>query len=105
MFINKERSNVKKIAKLINKNRHLIDRIIVSEEFMLKLAENADLVDIDEKIIKMTSDYEFDKHTHKTEDEISQTYLFKVPCFISAHVIHGAVLEMKNGEYFVLKNI
>lgn len=105
MFENKEKKNIKKIKALINKNRHLISQIIVSEEFMLLLAQNADLVDIETKRLKMSSDYSFNDISHKTEDYFDQTYLFGLPCSLSTHIIHGAVLEMINGEFFVLKNI
>jgi len=105
MMFNKERNNIKKIRSLINKNRHVIARIVVSEEFMLTLANYADLIEIETKQVKMTSDYSFQGHDHKTEDIVDQTYLFKVPIVLSQHIIRGAVLEMDNGEIFVLKNI
>ncbi len=101
----KERNNLNKIKLLINKNKHNISRIVVSEEFLLILKEYADIIEIETKKLKMTSEHSFAGVDNTSEDYIEITYLFGVPCEISTHIIHGVVLEMVDGEFFVLKNI
>ena len=103
--MNKERKSVIKIKTMIDKNRHNISRIIVSEEFMLQLNNYADLVDLTEKKLKKKEIHSFDGRDNSSEDYLDITYLWDVPVYLSDHIIHGAVLEMLDGEFFVLKNI
>jgi len=103
--MNKERKNIKKIKTMIKKNKAGLDRIIVSEEFMYQLQENADLVDLEEKSFTKNGEYVRNDVTNKTEDNIDITFLFGVPCYLSNTILHGAIFEMASGEFFVLKNI
>lgn len=103
--MNKERKSINKIRAMMTKNKHNISRVIVSEEFMLQLNDHADMVDITEKRLKMTTEHSFNNIDNSAEDIIEETLLWGVPVYLSQHIIHGAVLEMLDGEFFVLKNI
>lgn len=103
--MNKERKSIEKIKAMIEKNRHNISRIIVSEEFMLQLNDYADLVELEDKRLRMTQEHSFNGIDNSSEDYIDVTYLWKVPVYLSDHIIHGAVLEELGGGFIVLKNI
>lgn len=105
MSYRSEKKNLNKIKLLIEKNKHNVNRIVVSEEFMLLLKDHAEDVEIEERRLKMKVEHSFNGIDNSGEDEIDMTYLFGVPCYLSDRIIHGAVLEMRNGEFFVLKNI
>lgn len=105
MSFRSESRNLKKIKILVNKNKHNINRIVVSEEFMLLLKDHADEVEIETRIQRMKVEHSFNGIDNTAVDDFEMTYLFGVPCDLSERLITGAVLEMKNGEYFVLKNI
>ena len=72
---------------------------------MLQLNNYADLVELEEKRLKMKSEHSFNGIDNTSEDYIDVTYLWKTPVYLSDHIVKGAVLEMLNGEFFVLKNI
>lgn len=103
--MNKERKSINKIKLMIKKNKHVMKRLVVSEEFMLQLQEHADLLEITEKKMKATQDYSAHGKDHLTEETMEITFLWGVQVYLSDHIIHGAVMEMLNGEFFVLKNI
>jgi hypothetical protein len=103
--MNKKRKNLLKIKTLIEKNKDFIGRIVVSEEFLQLLQDVADMVDIQTKRLKMSMEHEFNGIENKSEDYIDVTFLYGVPCDISTYIVKGAILEMKNGEHIVLKNI
>lgn len=103
--MNKERKNIKKIKTMIEKNKHGINRIIVSEEFMYQLEEHADLVNLENKQFNQENEYIRNDITNKTEDVVDITFLFGVPCYLSNTILTGAILEMANGEFFILNNI
>jgi hypothetical protein len=103
--MNRERKSIIKIKKMIEKNRHNISRIVVSEEFMLQLNNHADLIEMEEKRLRMKSEHSFNGVDNSSEDYMDFTYLWGVQIYLSDHIIHGAVLEMLDGEFFVLKNI
>lgn len=105
MGFRKESRNLSKIKTLMGKNKHNINRIVVSEEFMLLLQDHASEVEIETKKQLLKVEHSFNGIDNSSEDEIETTYLFGVPCFLSDHITSGAVLEMRNGEYFILKNI
>lgn len=101
----KEKQSIIKIKKILTKNKHNIARLIVSEEFMLQLNDYADLIEIEEKRLKKRQDHSFDGRENSSEDYMDMTYLWDVPIYLSDHIVHGAVMEMLDGEFFVLKNI
>lgn len=90
MPVKKLNKKLNKLKSLISKNKDLIKQIIVSEDFMLKLAEST----ID---IGLTMEIEED-----TEAEL--WFMYDVPILLSNFIKKGAVLEMDNDEVIVLKN-
>jgi hypothetical protein len=99
------RKNVNKIKLIIKKNKKQIFRLVASEDFMLKLQDCSDLIDIEEKQLEVKSDYEFNDIKHKVINPIDQTFLWGVPCFLSNVIKSGAVLEMQDSSFVILKNI
>jgi len=70
---------------LLSKNKDHISRIVVSLDFMEKLAKFPQFL----KISEIDDDW----------------FLFDVPLKESNVLNSGAILEMKNGEFIVLKGI
>lgn len=101
----KEKKSIIKIKTMVEKNKHNISRMIVSEEFMLQLNNYADLLEIEDRRLVMKSEHSFNGVDNSSEDYMDYTFLWGVQIYLSDHIIHGAVLEMLDGEFFVLKNI
>lgn len=81
--------NIKKIRIIIEKNKSTIKKIIVSEDFLDKIAQVPKEVVIDSKIDK--------------ETESEEMYLYNIQAVVSRFVKSGCILETYNGEYIVLK--
>ena len=87
--MNKEKKSILKIRTLVKKNSHNVEKLIVSEEFMIQLKSYPELIEMD---VVDGEDYDY-------------TYLWGVPVYLSSNIIHGAVMEMENEEFFIFKNI
>lgn len=79
-----EKKNLKKTIRLIKKNKPTIERIISSEKFMNDL-----FIIIDE--------IELDKND---EDD---WFFFGIPIVMSNSLDNGLIMEMKNGEYTIVR--
>lgn len=84
----KARRAIKNLSGLIKKNKEHITRIILSEEFSLTLKKHSDIVEF----------------TSTEKDEIKIWFLFGVEAVMSNIMRHGCALEMKNGEFVVIKD-
>ena len=91
----KEKKAVKNFKIMLEKNQPYIDRIVLSEELIDTLYRNPELVEIDQ--IKETINEE--------GDETEVWYLFGIPAVMSIYVLRGCILEMRNGEFVVIKGI
>lgn len=83
--IQKSMMNLRTI--LVNNNDD-IERIIVSNDFMCKIAEHTDII---------TIDVDFN------EERGYMPFMVGIPIVESQTIKKNAILEMKNGEYVVLK--
>ncbi len=81
--------NVRKLRAIIEKNRLDITRIVMSNDFL-------------EKISQVPKEIEVDSVKEKdTEAEILR--LFKIETILSEFVREGCILEMSNGNYYLIK--
>jgi len=87
-------NKVKKTIKLISTNKDDIRQILVSEDFMLKLAQYPSEIQIESRIVNINR-----------EDNVEIFFLFGVPMTYSNILKLGAVLVMKDGENIILKNM
>lgn len=87
-------NKVEKTIKLIDTNKENISQILVSEDFLLKIAKFPTKIKIDVKSVDLSKN-----------DKIEMYFLFGVPLVYSNILSSGAVLIMKNGENVVLKNL
>ena len=84
--MNNIKKTIKNLKNILSKNRSKILYLLVSEDFMLRIKERSELLKIEE--------YEEGKYS-----------LFDVPLKFSNMLKEGAVFEMSDGEFIVLKGI
>jgi len=87
-------NKIEKAIKLIDTNKENISQILVSEEFMLKIAKFPSKIKIDVRSVELSKN-----------DTAEIYFLFGVPLTYSNILTSGAVLVMKNGENIILKNL
>jgi hypothetical protein len=91
----KKKDQFPKLKKLIERNGPGIKRIVASEAFTLMLEKHQFEIDLREKEIK----------EHDGEIAYTTWCLFNVPIVTSPSVVEGCIFEMKDGQYYILKNI
>ena len=77
---------------IIKTNSDFIDRILVSEDFMLKLIPYSGKIKIESKTIRISE-----------SDLAEQFYLFDIPLIYSNILLKDAIMEMKSGESVILQ--
>lgn len=86
------RKKIKNLTQFIKKNKESIAIILVSKDFMVKLKNEADLVDIETKVL--TNDGE--------EQEV--WFLNGSPIVMNSAITEGCIVEDINGEHFFFTN-
>lgn len=82
--------NVKKFRSIINKNKHLIKRIISSEVFLVQLQSVIKYVQVEVK---------------EDNEGNEELYIYNIPVILSSFILEGCVLEFPNEEHVVLSGI
>lgn len=87
-----ERKAIKNITKFIDKNRNHISIIIVSKDFMLRLKDNADMVNIESRVVE------------KDGEEGEVWFLNHVPVVMNNMLEEGCIIEDDKGEHLFFEN-
>lgn len=87
-----ERKTIKNIVNFINKNKRNISIILVSKDFMLRLKDHADLIDITSRMIE------------KSGEEGEVWFLNNVPIVMNSMLEEGCIIEDDRGEHLFFEN-
>lgn len=79
----KLRRNIHKLAMMLDKNKKLIKRIVLSENMVDKLHSEPDLINIG---------------ITKDKEGAETWFLFGIESVVSAYILQNCILEMENGE-------
>ena len=53
----------------------------------------------------MINIYVKEENINDSNDKTEVWYLFDIPAIMSLHILKGCILEMKSGEYIVIKGL
>jgi len=87
-------NKIRKTIKLIKTNKENLSKILVSEDFMLKISQFPLDLEIEVKSVSFSK-----------EDSTEEYFLFGIPLVYSNILNKDAVLITKKGENIILKNI
>jgi hypothetical protein len=86
------RKKIKNLTKFIKRNKEFISIILVSKDFMVKLKNESDLINID---IKTVSD---------GDDEREIWFLNGCPIVFNSALTEGCIIEDSSGEHIIFSN-